>query len=274
MRRIKWLTWMLGAMLLLSLGCGCGSQETDDKVVRLAVTTSTANTGLLDYLQAEFLKDRGIRIDYIATGTGKALKHGRDGDVDAVLVHAPKAEEAFVADGYGVARVPVMWNDFVILGPPGDPARLGTCATAAEAMEALGTSGATFVSRGDDSGTHKKELAIWKATGIMPSGNWYVEAGQGMGACLAMANDKLGYVLTDRGTYLAMMDKLELTIAFEGDPLFVNPYAIIQVSPTQYPDLNHRGSETLIKWITSPRGQDLISAYRVKGEQLFYLFEN
>lgn len=264
---------LLLLILPFSFGTGCQKETGAPRAIRLATTTSTANTGLLDHLVAEFEKDTGIRVDYIATGTGKALKHGQNGDVDVVLVHAPPAEEAFVQDGYGVERVAVMWNDFVILGPPGDPASISGSQGAAEALRRLSAAQAPFVSRGDDSGTHKKEMLLWKAAGLSPEGEWYIEAGQGMGACLAMANDKLAYVLSDRGTHLSMVDKLQLVVAFEGDPELVNPYAIIAVSPEKYPDVNQAATAHLIEWLTSPRGQDLITGFEVNGHKLFHTFE-
>ncbi len=261
------------AVVAIACWTGCGEDRAAPRPVKMTTTTSTANTGLLDYLMGEFLRDTGIRVDFIATGTGQAITHGRNGDVDVILVHAPPAEARFVADGFGVKRVPVMWNDFVILGPPGDPAGIRASASAADALTQIATSRAPFVSRGDDSGTHKKELRLWQTAGIEPHGAWYVEAGQGMGACLTMANDKLAYVLCDRGTYLAMRELLDLEVAYAGDPELVNPYAIIAVNPEKYPDLNHAGTQRLIAWFTSPRGQKLIADFRVNGEQLFHLFE-
>ncbi len=262
---------LVAAICLVIIG-GC-SDKGPSAPVRLATTTSTANSGLLDYLLPEFEKDTGLKVEYIPTGTGRALKHGRDGDVDAVLVHAPPSEEAFVADGFGVKRVPVMWNDFVIVGPADDPAGVGSSQSAAEALRILSEQNATFISRGDDSGTHKKEKLIWEAAAITPAGGWYIEAGQGMGACLTMADNQLGYVMTDRGTYLAMADKLEIEVVYEGDAALVNPYAIIAVNPEKYPDVNHTGTERLIEWLTSARARELIAAFRVGDEQLFKLFD-
>lgn len=254
-------------------GAGCTTGGDGPAPVTMATTTSTANSGLLDSLLPEFTRDTGIRVDYIPTGTGKALAHGRNGDVDVVLVHAPEAEEAFVEEGYGVRRVPVMWNDFVIAGPGSDPAGLAAATSATEAFRRIAESRATFISRGDDSGTHKKERALWVKAGIEPAGAWYVEAGQGMGACLAMAHEKEAYVLTDRGTYLAMAGKFSLEVDYEGDPELRNPYAIIAVSSARYPDRNHEGARKLIEWMTSPRARELIAGFKVGGKQLFYLFE-
>jgi tungstate transport system substrate-binding protein len=166
-----------------------------------------------------------------------------------------------------------MWNDFVILGPPNTPVEISSSQDAADAMKKISEAGEPFVSRGDDSGTHKKELEIWKQAGVEPSGAWYVEAGQGMGACLTMANNMQAYILTDRGTYLARVDELDLAVVFEGDPLLVNPYAIIAVSPEKHPHVNRTGAEGLIEWITSQTGQALIAGYRVNGHELFHIFE-
>jgi tungstate transport system substrate-binding protein len=254
--------------LMATVGCGRCSAN----VVMLATTTSTANTGLLDLLTDEFLKDTGIRVDFIITGTGKALEHGRRGDVDVVLVHAQAAEEAFVREGYGVARVPLMWNDFVILGPSDDPAAISSAPDVAHALLRMSEAQVPFISRSDDSGTHKKETELWKRAGVAPGGDWYIEAGQGMGACLTMANEKSAYILSDRGTYLSRADVLELKVLYEGQPELVNPYAVIAVNPAKHPHVNAAGAVRLIEWLTSPRGQGLIDGYRVNGHQLFHLF--
>ena len=263
--------------VLLALGLGLavavGCDRSPVSVVRLATTTSTANTGLLDVLTEEFLLDAGIRVDFIVTGTGKALAHGRNGDVDAVLVHAPAAEDLFVSEGYGLERVPLMWNDFVIAGPPEDPAAIFGAREVTDALKRVSEAQATFVSRGDDSGTHKKELHLWEMAGLDPHGAWYVEAGQGMGACLTMAHEMRAYILTDRGTYLARSNTIELEILFEGHEELVNPYAIIAINPERFPDVNSAGVERLTEWLLSPRGQRLIEEYRVNGHQLFQLFE-
>lgn len=264
---------VLRTALLIGLVAGPGCRPDDPSVVKLATTTSAANTGLLDYLLPEFLKDTGIKVDYIATGTGRALMHGRNGDVDAILVHSPPAEEEFVREGYGLERVPVMWNDFVILGPPGDPVQASESEDVAGALRKISETETPFVSRGDDSGTHKKEMEIWNEAAVEPHGAWYVEAGQGMGATLTMANDKQAYILTDRGTYFSRVDGLELAVAFENDPLLVNPYSIIAIDPGKHPHVNRSGGEHLIDWITSPRAQTLIEDYRMNGRQLFHLFE-
>jgi tungstate transport system substrate-binding protein len=256
------------------LGTDTAAAQPAPTTVRMATTTSTANTGLLDYLLPEFEKDTGIHVEFVATGTGQALTHGQNGDVDIVLVHAPAAEEKFVADGFGVARVPVFWNDFVLAGPRNDPAGIKSAADGADALRRVSEHQSPFISRGDDSGTHKKEKELWKKAGVTPAGAWYIEAGQGMGACLTMASEKLAYVLTDRGTFLSMAGKLDLGIDFEGGPDLLNPYALIEVSPAKYPDANHKGAQRLIEWMTSPRARELVVAFKPTGQQLFYLFED
>jgi tungstate transport system substrate-binding protein len=260
------------ALVLIAAGLlpGCSGGQEAVRPVRMATTTSTANTGLLDYLFDAYRQETGIEVQFIAVGTGKALKHGENGDVDIVLVHAPPAEEAFVAAGFGVARVPVMWNDFVILGAAEDPAGVRDAGDVVEVFRRIQAAGQAFISRGDDSGTHKKERAIWEAAGIQPSGSWYIEAGQGMDACLLMAGEKQAYVLTDRGSYLARRANLGLELLYAGDALLANPYALIAVSPERYPDLNTAGARQLIAWMTSPHGQQLIAGFRVEGEILFH----
>ncbi len=238
--------------------------------LRLATTTSTENSGLLAELLPRFTEDTGIPVHVIAVGTGKALRLGQDGDVDVVLVHAPAAERAFVDAGYGEKRFPVMHNDFVIVGPPADPAGVAGAGNAVEALQRIARSGRLFVSRGDNSGTHKKELALWKEAGVTPQGKGYREVGQGMGKVLQMADQLQAYTLTDRGTWLAYAGRLDLKILHQGDPSLYNPYGIIAVSRKRYPDINHQAAQRLIDWITDPqRGQKLIGAFRLKGQQLF-----
>jgi tungstate transport system substrate-binding protein len=211
----------------------------------------------------------GYDVHVIAVGTGKALRMGRDGDVDVVLVHAPAAEQQFVDDGYGEQRLPVMFNDFVVVGPHEDPAGLAEAGGIADALGRIAAGENTFVSRGDDSGTHKKERSLWKQADITPSGAWYREAGQGMGKVLQMADEMNAYTLADRGTWLAYRDKSRLKVAYQGDKSLFNPYAIIEVNATRYPDLNHEGAKALIAWIRGTEGQAAIAAFRRSGEQLF-----
>ncbi len=238
--------------------------------LRMSTTTSTENSGLLGVLLPPFEAANDCKVDVIAVGTGKALKLGENGDVDVVFVHARQAEERFVAQGYGVKRHAVMHNDFVIAGPGDDPARLASAGSAAEALRRLAEAGAAFVSRGDDSGTHKKERALWKAAGVQPAGSWYSEVGQGMGATLRIADEKRAYTLSDRGTFIALGGKLDLVVVFQGDPALYNPYGIIAVSPERHPHVNLDLARKFIAYVTGPEGQRRIAGYRVKGLQLFY----
>ena len=246
--------------------------KADSKLVRLATTTSTENSGLLGSLLPEFEKDTGYKVHTIAVGTGKALRMGRDGDVDVILVHALKAEEKFIAEGHGDERFDVMYNDFVIVGPKEDAAKVAGTKTIAAALDNIYATKSKFVSRGDDSGTHKKELGLWKSASNQPDpkkDQWYLEAGQGMGKVLQMAGELGGYTMTDRGTWLAYESKSPLKITFEGDKQLFNPYGIIAVSPKKYPDLNNAGAKSLIKWMTSNKGQTMIGDFKVSGKVLF-----
>ncbi|MGB5201164.1 MAG: substrate-binding domain-containing protein [Sedimenticolaceae bacterium] len=259
---------LIAAALVFSYGSALGDFDRAG-TVRLATTTSTENSGLLNDLLPRFRAATGYAVHVIAVGTGKALRMGRDGDVDVVLVHAPAAEQRFVDEGYGEQRLPVMFNDFVIVGPPADPAGLQQATSASDALRRIAQTNGNFVSRGDDSGTHKKELTIWREAGVEPEGAWYREAGQGMGKVLQMADELDAYTLTDRGTWLAYRGKSRLRIAYQGHEELHNPYAIIAVSAARYPDLNHQGAVALIEWIRGPEGQHAIAAYRKSGEQLF-----
>jgi len=254
--------------LIFSTSLLAGPQN-HSRVIRLATTTSTENSGLLHYLLPLFEKESGYRVHVIAVGTGKALRMGRDGDVDVVLVHARSAERKFVAEGFGEHRFSVMYNDFVLVGPRDDPAGVRSAASADEAFRRLGEGKALFVSRGDDSGTNKKELALWKSAGVHPRGGWYREAGQGMGRVLQMASELGAYTLTDRGTWLAMKKGLDLRILHQGDPMLFNPYGIIAVNPERHPNVNHQGALALIRWFVGKEGQEKIAAFRKEGEQLF-----
>ena len=238
-------------------------------IVRLATTTSTDNSGLLKELLPEFQADTGYNVHVIAVGTGKALRMGRDGDVDVVLVHARAAEDEFVAQGHGEKRFGVMYNDFVIVGPQADPAGLSKARDATTALQLIAEHQALFVSRGDDSGTHKKELGLWKKAAVNPQGQWYREAGQGMGKVLQIAAEMDAYTLTDRGTWLAYEKRSPLKVSFQGDPLLFNPYGIIAVNPQRYPDTNHQGAQALIRWLISPEGQERINNFRIGSNRLF-----
>jgi len=238
--------------------------------LRLATTTSTQNSGLLDVLLPPFEKANRARVDVIAVGTGKALKLGENGDVDVVLVHAPAAEEEFMAGGFGVDRRAVMHNDFVVVGPKDDPAGIGKTGSVRDAFRRLASSGARFVSRGDDSGTHKKEREIWQAAGVAPGGAWYVESGQGMGAVLRMADEQRAYALADRGTYLAYAGQTELAIVLQGVPPLHNPYSVIAVNPARHPGVRHELARSFIDYLTGAEAQALIAGFRRSGQQLFF----
>jgi len=260
---------LLSLLILISLPAAAGNNSITAPLIRLATTTSTENSGLLDYLLPVFHSATGYKVHVIAVGTGKALRMGEDGDVDIVLVHAPEAETRFVNAGYGERRHAVMYNDFVLVGPVNDPAKIGTAANATAAMKRLAAMQPLFISRGDDSGTHKKELTLWKAAGIQPHDKWHREAGQGMGKVIQIATELGAYTLTDRGTWLAYRDKSTLKLLFEGDETLHNPYGIIAVSKSRYADINHVGALALIKWITSREVQQLIGDYRIGGTRLF-----
>ena len=266
----KYVIVVLAALCILSFAFSVSAKER----IKLATTTSTENSGLLYELLPPFEKMFNLKVDVIAVGTGKALKLGENGDVDVVLVHARNLEDKFVADRYGINRRDVMHNDFVIIGPSADPAVISKAKTTVEALKLIAKKKLPFVSRGDTSGTHNKELSLWKEAKIKPSGSWYIESGRGMGEVLIMAHEKGAYTLTDRGTYLAFQKdgKIDLPILFEGDPILFNPYGIIAVNPDRYPQVNYVMAMALIGWVTSQGGQKIIESYgTVKyGAPLFY----
>ncbi|MFP4705694.1 MAG: substrate-binding domain-containing protein, partial [Spirochaetaceae bacterium] len=245
------------------------SMSAEPERLRLATTTSTENSGLLDELLPAFESRHGARVDVIAVGTGQALELGRNGDVDVVMVHAPELEREFVREGYGVERVDIMYNDFVVLGPESDPAGIADTKSVADAFARIAESESAFISRGDNSGTHAKERAVWAEAGIEPDGSWYREAGQGMGAVITVANDQEGYTLADRGTYLAYRGDIGIDVVVEGDPLLFNPYAVIAVDPEMHDHVKRDLAQELIDFLVSDEGQDIIGGYRVEGEQLF-----
>lgn len=236
----------------------------------MSTTTSTDNSGLLKYLHEHYQAETGVKVAVIAVGTGKALKLGANGDVDIALVHAPAAELEYVEQWHFVDRKAVMYNDFVIVGPENDPAGIKTAKTAGEALRKIADSEADFVSRGDDSGTHKKELKLWQTASIEPNGSWYIAAGQGMGAVLKLADEKLGYALTDRGTQIAFSEKMDLVVLNEGDSALGNPYHIMAVNPAKQSHIRYDLAKQYTDFITSDAGQKLIADFRVNGQQLFY----
>lgn len=240
--------------------------------LKLGTTTSVDNTGLLKVLLPPFEKMFDARVDVIAVGTGKAMELGKNGDVDVILVHAKEAEEQFIKEGSGVNRRDVMFNDFIILGPPNDPAGIRGMKDAVSAMKKIAGKKSLFVSRGDNSGTHQKEKSIWQQAKIQPSGKWYMEAGQGMEATLQIAHEKRAYVLSDRGTYLAYKSKTDMQILVEGDLARLgNPYSIIAVNPAKYKHINYVYAMALIGWVTSVEGQKIIGNLKSQsGEVMFH----
>lgn len=258
-----------GVFLAIVVLAAPGTAGAESERVRLATTTSTENSGLLGVLLPPFERASGIDVQVIAVGSGKALKLGENGDVDLVLSHAPVLEAAFLAAGYGVNPRSVMYNDFVLVGPPSDPAAIRGAADAVGAFGRITEAGATFVSRGDESGTHQMEKSIWEATGRAPSGDWYLSSGRGMGEVLLMANEKQAYALADRGTFLAYRARGDLEILFQGDPLLRNPYTVMVVNPARHGDVAYVDAMRLLAWMTSPEGQRIIGDFRVGGEPLF-----
>jgi tungstate transport system substrate-binding protein len=278
--------------LLTALLIGCGSSEEstatpppdtsvpteaaeqpgETQTLILATTTSTENSGLLGYLLPDFEKEYDVKVDVIAVGTGQALKLGEDGNADVLMVHARAQEDAFMDAGHGVRREDLMYNDFVILGPPDDPAGLRGMKKAAKAFEKIAEAQAPFVSRGDDSGTHTKEKEIWQAAGVEPTGDWYISAGQGMGAVLTMADEQQAYTLSDRATYLARtLEGTDLEIMVEGDPILFNPYGVIAVNPDKGSHIKHDLANTFIDWLISVPTQEKIAQFGVAefGAPLF-----
>ncbi|QIE47381.1 sulfate ABC transporter substrate-binding protein [Pseudohalocynthiibacter aestuariivivens] len=237
--------------------------------LKLAVTTSFHNSGLADVLLPEIKADTGINVQLLVVGTGQALRLGEAGDVDAILVHAKAAEEAFVAGGNGTHRREIMYNDFVVVGPSDDPAGAAAAAMATDALGAIAAAEAPFVSRGDDSGTHKKELSLWAAADVNPEGEWYRAVGAGMGAALNTAAGMNAYILADRASWLNFGNKGDLALLFAGDPVLFNQYAFLPVNPQKHAHVKADSAIELEEWLTSARAAELIDGYRVAGEQLF-----
>ncbi len=267
---------LFGLMLFVALFtfAGCANDATQGEVpgkfILLATTTSTYDTGLLDFLNPIIQEQIGLEIRVVSQGTGAALETGRSGDADVLLVHDRGSELTGVEEGYFVDRFDVMYNDFIFVGPAEDPAGVTGVSTAAEAMALIAESSATFVSRGDDSGTHRMELRLWEAAGVDVSGDWYESIGQGMGDTINHANERLGYTLTDRGTYVAMKDQVDLVIVLEGDPVLFNQYGVMAVSPDLHPGVKYDYAMMYIEFLMSEEGQNLINSYQVNGETLFF----
>ena len=238
-------------------------------ILRLATTTSTENSGLLKVLIPVFEQRSGHKVHVIAVGTGKALRMGEAGDADVLLVHSRQAENKFIADGHGINHRSIMYNDFVIVGPEEDPAGIHGEHNSVTALKKISLSNSLFISRGDNSGTHKKELALWKIAKLNPKGKWYREAGQGMGKVLQISNELSAYTLTDRGTWLSSMATSSLKVLVEGDKRLFNPYGIMAVNPDKYHDINYIAAMSFIAWLTSPSAQQQIADYRINNKVLF-----
>lgn len=279
------------------VGCVVGTTIASDKVLKMSTTTSTQSSGLLDQLLPEFKKATGIEVKVIAKGTGAAIRDGQDGNVDIIFVHAKGREEKFVADGFGTKRYPVMHNDFVLIGPAADPAKINGFSDAGQALAKIAGAKATFISRGDDSGTHTKEQFLWKKSGInlveqsqkivkkgkekeisyqVPADStaWYLSIGQGMGKAITFAEEKQAYTMSDRGTYIkykfGKTPAVELDVLCEGGADLANPYGIIPVNPEKHPHVQNDLAMQFVDWIISDKGQKLIGDYRLEGKQLFY----
>ena len=246
-----------------------GTAASGAETMRMAVTTSFHNSGLSDVLLPEIRADLDLDVQLLVVGTGQALRLGKAGDVDAILVHSRSAEEAFVAEGYGTHRREIMYNDFVVIGPSDDPAGIAGATTAAEAFQAISAAKARFVSRGDDSGTHKKEVSLWAAAGGVPEGPWYNQVGAGMGAALNTAAGLQAYILSDRASWLNFGNKDGMALLYAGDPVLFNQYAYLPVNPKTHPHVKADLVEKLEAWLTSARAQELIDNYTIDGETLF-----
>ncbi len=245
------------------------SHANNSNTIRLATTTSTYHSGLLDYLLPIFKKDSGYEVQVLAAGTGKALKMGENGDVDLVMTHAPKAEAIFVNSGYGIEPKGFMYNDFVIVGPKNDPADIRGTKDAAAALAKIASKNAVFISRGDDSGTNKKELELWSKAAENTTFDNYKSVGQGMGPTLNIASELTAYTLTDRATWLSYQNRLDLDLMVEGDKLLFNPYQVIIINPARYKNLNTSGAKAFSHWLVSDRGQTLINHFKLNNKQLF-----
>ena len=249
------------------------AQDASDKSIVVASTTSTQDSGLFVHILPLFKKKTGITVKVVAVGTGRALDTARRGDADVVFVHAKSAEEKFLSEGHGVKRCPVMYNDFVLVGPKSDPAGIRGTKDITAALKEIMTKSASFISRGDGSGTHIAELNLWKAAGVdidKEKGPWYKEIGQGMGATLTNAAASEAYVLSDRGTWLSFRNKSDLVIEVEGDKRLFNQYAVMLVNPAKHPNVQKESGQVFIDWLISPEGQKAIADYKINGEQLFY----
>jgi tungstate transport system substrate-binding protein len=263
-------------LVLALLACtliGAGPAYADDRYITVASTTSTQDSGLFDYLLPMFTKKTGIAVHIIAVGTGQALKIGQQGDCDMLFVHDRAGEEKFVADGYGVKREPLMYNDFIIVGPKSDPAHVKGNADVVDALRKIAAAMAPFASRGDDSGTNRMELRLWKEAAIdvkAASGSWYKSLGQGMGPTLNTAAAMNAYTLSDRATWSKFANKQDLDVLVAGDKRLFNQYGVILVNPAKFPHVKTADAQAFIDWLISPEGQAVIAGYKINGEQAFF----
>jgi tungstate transport system substrate-binding protein len=272
-RKINQKILLSGMVVSLLFITGIPYAQVQPKTIILATTTSTQDSGLLDDLLPIFEKETGYFVKTIAVGSGQAMAMGQKGEADVLLVHSPEAEKKFMAEGYGINRSLVMHNDFIIVGPPEDPATIKGIKSSSEAFRKMASAKALFLSRGDNSGTHAKEKAIWETTGINPEGGkWYQETGLGMGQTLNVAAEKKGYTLTDRGTYLALKKNLGLDILVEGDAILLNIYHVIEVNPAKWPRVNNAGAKAFADFMVSKETQEIIKTFGVEkfGSPLFF----
>lgn len=263
---------LIAAVAATAILCD-GPTLAQDKSIVVSSTTSTQDSGLFGHILPLFKQKTGIEVKVIAQGTGQALDTGRRGDADVVFVHAKSAEEKFLAEGQGVKRYPVMYNDFVLIGPKSDPAGIKGMKAVGAALKAIMAKNASFISRGDRSGTHIAESNLWKASGVdieKEKGAWYKSIGQGMGAALNTAGASNAYVLSDRGTWISFKNKGDLVIAVEGDKRLFNQYGVMLVNPEKHPNVKKDLGQQFIDWLVSPEGQKAIANYKINGEQLFY----
>lgn len=263
----------LGLAAAIALGCGRQAAVAQERSIVVASTTSTEQSGLFGWLLPKFTAKTGIAVKVVAVGTGQALDIGRRGDADVVFVHDRPAEDRFMAEGQGVSRLDVMYNDFVVVGPKSDPARIGGGKDVVEAFRKIAAARQPFISRGDRSGTHEAELRIWRAAGLAidPAKDpWYRSIGQGMGPALNMASASDSYLLSDRGTWLSFKNRGQLTILVQGDKRLLNQYGVMLVNPARHPNVKAKDGQAFVDWVISPEGQKAIADYKIGGEQLFF----
>ncbi|QJE72342.1 solute-binding protein [Aerophototrophica crusticola] len=256
--------------LAVAAGLAAPALAQDKPFITVASTTSTEASGLFKHLLPDFTKKTGIEVRVVAQGTGQAIQTAKDGNADVVLVHDKKAEEQFVADGFGVRRFDVMYNDFILVGPKSDPAKVKGTKDIVAALKAVEAAKAPFASRGDDSGTDRAEKRFWKEAGIAPKGDWYRELGAGMGQTLNTAAGMNAYTLADRGTWLGFSNRQDLVVAVEGDKKLFNQYGVIAVNPGRHPHVKAKQAQAFVDWLISKDGQATIAAYKIGGEQLFF----